>query len=182
MNENLCKRSLKEKIMKRTLSEEKVLKKLGIADFRHLSKDKIMKFASMLPQMDPEVAKKALEQFPEFAKTAKDVLVEYRNILEKELESDSKSTARYYDACDNIIKSLQDELKQEDLDAEQKRDIMNKMIEVADMMGKKDAEHKKFLLGIAAMASTTVVAVVAALGAALGGNARIESSDEDTKD
>ena len=48
--------------MKHRLSEKKVLKKLGIPDFRHMTKDKVMGFASMLNQMDPEVAKKALEK------------------------------------------------------------------------------------------------------------------------
>ena len=47
----------------KVLSESQVLEKLDIPDFRHLSKDKIMTFFSMLPSMDPEVAKKAIEQF-----------------------------------------------------------------------------------------------------------------------
>jgi hypothetical protein len=55
------------------MSEEKVLKKLDIVDFRHLTKDKVIKMASMLDKMDPEVAKKALEQFPEFANTTKEM-------------------------------------------------------------------------------------------------------------
>ena len=33
--------------MKYTISEKKVLKKLGISDFRHMTKDKIVKFANM---------------------------------------------------------------------------------------------------------------------------------------
>ena len=73
--------------MKKNLTEQQVLKKLDIPDFRHLSKDKVMKFASMLPNMDPEVAKKALEQFPEFAKTSKEMLVDYKEILEKGIAS-----------------------------------------------------------------------------------------------
>jgi len=44
--------------MKHTLSEKRVLSKLGIADFRQMTKDKVVKFASMLPYMDPEIAKK----------------------------------------------------------------------------------------------------------------------------
>ena len=52
--------------MQRTISEQQVLQRLGIQDFRHMTKDKIMRFATMLPYMDPEVAKKALEQFPAF--------------------------------------------------------------------------------------------------------------------
>ena len=45
--------------MARSLTEQKVLKKLGIDDFRHLTKDKVITMASMLDRMDPEVAKKA---------------------------------------------------------------------------------------------------------------------------
>lgn len=50
--------------MKYTLSEKKVLKKLGIPDFRHMTKDKVMSFATMLPYMDPEVAKKGARAVP----------------------------------------------------------------------------------------------------------------------
>lgn len=44
--------------MSRTLTEKKVLKKLGIDDFRHLTKEKVITMATMLDKMDPEVAKK----------------------------------------------------------------------------------------------------------------------------
>ena len=80
--------------MNRTLSEQKVLKKLDIPDFRHLSKDKIIAFASLLPQMDAEVAKKALEQFPNFASTSLEVMKEYKSILENALVSNSESNSR----------------------------------------------------------------------------------------
>lgn len=36
------------KLMKRILTEEKVLKKLNIEDFRHLTKDKVIGMSSML--------------------------------------------------------------------------------------------------------------------------------------
>lgn len=39
------------------LTEQEVLEILDIPDFRHMSKDKVMKFASELPNMDPQVAK-----------------------------------------------------------------------------------------------------------------------------
>ena len=56
-------------LMSKTITEQKGLNKLDILDLRHITKDKVMGFESMLPDMDPEVAKKVLEQFPEFAKT-----------------------------------------------------------------------------------------------------------------
>ena len=55
--------------MGRSLTEAQVLKKLDIVDFRHLTKEKVMSMATMLDKMDPEVAKEALEQFPELAST-----------------------------------------------------------------------------------------------------------------
>lgn len=53
------------------ISEQRVLNELNIEDWRHLSKDKIMAFASELPYMDPEVAKAAIAQFPKFAESCK---------------------------------------------------------------------------------------------------------------
>lgn len=47
-------------VMSKPLTEQKVLRKLGIQDFRHLTKDKVITMASMLDKVDPEVAKKQL--------------------------------------------------------------------------------------------------------------------------
>ena len=96
--------------MNRTLTEANVLKKLDIEDFRHLTKDKVITMASMLDRMDPEVAKKALEQFPEFAKTTKEMLIEYKDTLDKGLQNNKDSVQAYYDACQSIIDSLQKQL------------------------------------------------------------------------
>lgn len=49
--------------MSKLLTEKKILKKLNIEDFRHLTKDKVITMASMLDKMDPEVAKKHLNSF-----------------------------------------------------------------------------------------------------------------------
>lgn len=96
--------------MARSLTEQKVLKKLGIDDFRHLTKDKVITMASMLDRMDPEVAKKAIEQFPEFAHTMKDILNDYKQTLDKALDENGDSVKSYYSSCDAIITSLQKEL------------------------------------------------------------------------
>lgn len=91
--------------MSRPLIEQKVLKKLNIEDFRHLTKDKVITMASMLDKMDPEVAKKAIEQFPEFANTTKEILNEYKEILDKGLETNQESVESYYDVCKSKIET-----------------------------------------------------------------------------
>ena len=165
--------------MKRMLTEKQVLKKLDIPDFRHLSKDKVMKFASMLPNMDPEVAKKALEQFPEFANTAKEMLVDYKIILEKGMESNEKSIVSCYDASKLIIDSLQKELEDEELEFEGRKYIIDKMLEVSKMMNEKDTENKKFILGLSMIAGAVVTGVIGVAASVLGSNSQIELADDE---
>ena len=62
------------------LTEKQVLKKLGIPNFLHLSKDSCIKFVSMLPNMENEVATKMLDQFPNFADTSREVMNDYKSI------------------------------------------------------------------------------------------------------
>ena len=107
--------------MKRNLTEEQVLKKLNIEDFRHLTKDKVISMATMLDKMDPEVAKKALEQFPEFASTMRQILSEYKRSLDEGLKQNAEGVKSYYDTCDAIITSCQRELDKEDIIEEYKK-------------------------------------------------------------
>lgn len=154
--------------MKRTLSEKRVLKKLGITDFRHMTKDKIVKFASMLPYMDPEVAKKALEQFPAFKDLAGDLVSQYRMIVDKALDDNKISQKAFYDACNNIILSLQKELESESINGDERERIEDKMITVAGMIGEKDSENKGFILklvgGVLAFGSVLGLAAASLLG------------------
>lgn len=158
--------------MSRALTEQKVLRKLNIEDFRQLTKDKVITMASMLDKMDPEVAKKALEQFPEFSNTAKEMLSGYKDTLEKGLESNQESVLSYYDSCKSIIEVLQKQLEVENLSFEERKYIIDKMLEVSKMMGEKDSENKKF---IAIMGSLGLAAV--GLSSVIGGNTNIEKND-----
>lgn len=164
--------------MNRTLTEANVLKKLDIEDFRHLTKDKVITMASMLDRMDPEVAKKALEQFPEFAKTTKEMLIEYKDTLDKGLQNNKDSVQAYYDACQSIIDSLQKQLENNDLSFEQRKEIIDQMLEITKMMGIKDTENKKFIVRMAMWGAAAIGVTVMALASALGGNSEISSNDD----
>lgn len=164
--------------MNRTLTEANVLKKLDIEDFRHLTKDKVITMASMLDRMDPEVAKKALEQFPEFAKTTKEMLIEYKDTLDNGLQNNKDSVQAYYDACQSIIDSLQKQLENNDLSFEQRKEIIDQMLEITKMMGIKDTENKKFIVRMAMCGAAAIGVTVMALASALGGNSEISSNDD----
>lgn len=171
---NLCEG---DKVMDRPMTEQKVLRRLKIEDFRHLTKDKVITMASMLDKMDPDVAKKALEQFPEFATTTKEMLIEYKETLDKGLEANKESVQTYYDSCNSIIVSLQKQLEDETLSFEERKYIIDRMLEVSRMMGEKDSENKKFITTLAVICATVVCVPLAVLASALGGNAQIETND-----
>lgn len=161
------------------LNEQKVLKKLDIPDFRHLTKAKVIDLASMLDKMDPEVAKKALEQFPDFANTTKEILVEYKDILDKGMLANQESVKIYYDVCNSIIESLKKQLEDEDLSFEERRFIIEQMKEVSDKIGVKDTENKKFILAQWVLGLTATLGALAFLASSLGGNTRIEDDSEE---
>lgn len=166
---------MKQKLVK--LTEQQVLKKLDIPDFRHLSKDKVMTFFSMLPNMDPEVAVKALEQFPDFARAVKEIVENYKELLEKGFEENTASIAAYYDACNIILASLQKLLDKDNLSFEEQKYIIDQMMEVEKRMGKKETENKQFIKTIIGGACIAVIVAVGGLAAALGSNSGLSLPD-----
>lgn len=167
------------------LTEKQVLKKLDIPDFRHLSKDKIMTFFSMLPNMDPEVAKKVIEQFPTYANTVKEVVSEYTNFLEKALNDNAESVQSYYSICSSILETLSKMLEQGNLTFEERKYIIEQMLEVESRVRQKDTENKKHRLKIVGWASLVIVTFIGSLAAVLGANSGMSipnTGSEDTDD
>lgn len=168
--------------MGRSLTEQKVLKKLGIPDFRHMTKDKIVAFATMLPKMDPEVAKKALEQFPEFAKTATEIVSYYKEMIEKGFDYNDKSINSFYLTCDAIIATLNEQLKDGNLSFEEKQIVIDKMIELAKMKADKDSENKHFISDVVGKVTLGLVGVVATVATVLGVQTQMGKIESDEND
>lgn len=167
--------------MSRPYNELQVLKKLDIPDFRHMTKDKVVAFASMIPRMDPEVAKKALEQFPNFASTSLDIMKEYRGVLEEAMQDDRDSTQVCYDMYNRVMDSLEKILQEEELTFNEKTYILNQMQEVADAVSQKDYEKANNRLKILGIAGGIAASIVAVLGSVIGSNI-ITSKTEEPED
>lgn len=160
--------------MGRALTEKKVLDKLGIDNFRQLTKDKVIEMASMLDKMDPEVAKKVLDQFPDFAKTMKEILVEYKGFLSEGLKSNQENTKSFFESCDCAIQECQKILDKDNLSFEEKQTVIMLMLEIAKMKGDANSENKKFILCLAGAGIFALGIATTALLAALGGSAKID--------
>ena len=171
--------------MQRTISEQRVLQRLGIQDFRHMTKDKIMSFATMLPYMDPEVAKKALEQFPSFKELVGQLVIEYKNIVSNTITENFESQKVFYSTCNSILDSLKQELQKDalSLSVEERACIEDKMLQVAAMIAEKDSENKRFLLKMVAVVSFFAAGIIGTAAAILGSNFQVPGlSDADAID
>lgn len=159
-------------------TEEKVLKKLNIEDFRHLNKEKAIEMASMLDKMDPEVAKKALEQFPEFSKTISDMLKDYKDTLDKGMADNKESVQNYYDMCKSTIEVLQGMLKNEDLSFEEKKYIIEQIKDIQEKVSEKDSENKRFIAAVLAIGAIVVTTTVKVAASAIGSSVTNGATDD----
>ncbi len=149
-------------------SEDEIKNVLGIDSWRNLSKDKMIKFAAMMPDMDKEVVFKIIEQFPEFTKFAMEAL----NVMEKEYEStltfNKQSQENVHQAYQEIREILKGELNQENLSFEEKKIILELIMKTGEKEFEKDAENKKFLDGlfnkVAIGAGTAILTAVVFVG------------------
>ncbi|MDF7641338.1 hypothetical protein PT279_07040 [Bifidobacterium sp. ESL0784] len=154
--------------MAKTLSEQQVLDTLDIPDFRHMSKDKIMSFASLLPDMDREVAINAFKQFPEFAETSVQVMSDFKDISSKALDQNSHSVQDFDALCDRVIDIIEASMN-DDLTFNQRDQLIDRMMQVLDKKAEMDASNKKFIGKIIGGVGAVVTVVVAGAVSLLGG-------------
>ncbi len=153
------------------MTEQEVLKKLNIKDFRHMSKEKVIAaFSSMLPNMSPEVALKVLDQFPSYAQAMTDIATQYKDILVKSIDSGSISTQQSIAICQTVIDVLRSQLDKDDLSFEERKFYVEQLQETARIIQEINSEHHLFLMKCFGYGLMTLVLVGGGLTAVLGGN------------
>ena len=161
--------------MGKVLNEKEIKKQLNIKDFNAIPKEKVMQFVSMIPYMDPDVAKKAIEQFPNFAKVALGALQDYKGIMDKALDANDKEAQKCFEIYDKVVDALKACLQKENIPFEEKKYYIDMMMEIVRMADKKAAENKRFNWELIGMAAGVVVAVLGIGASILGGNAGTKS-------
>ena len=127
-------------------------------DFKNLSKSDVLSIVSKLNELQPDVAKEVIKQYPEFVKLLQSSMVEYRDILEKLSDSDDASINQFYSTTDKELNSLQNSRKEyfdladkirgdlskclddPNITEEERSEIRAQELEILDKVGKKDQE------------------------------------------
>lgn len=160
--------------MNKLLNEQEVLQSLNIPNFRHLSKENVIEFASKLSDMQPEVAIKALEQFPEFSKTILELADDYMESISKGFDANSESMRLCTSILQSIKDSLENQFQRDDISFEEKKYYVEKMFEVAQLQMAKDSENKEFIVRLLQLTGGAAVVLGSVALVALGGKGNIK--------
>lgn len=129
--------------------------------------DKILQFTSSLNELSPDVAKKAIEEIPEFvpkmlivigvlrdafsnvsrqnAELTNNVLKQNAEITDSILKQNLEVTKNLNDACNKLLDSLGKMLLNENLKFEEKKWVIEKQVEIIGKMTEIDSANKKFM-------------------------------------
>ena len=129
-------------------SELQIKQALGIESWRNLSKDKMIRFAEMMPDMDREVALRIVDQFPVFKDFAVDVVTNMERAQEATLSANTQSQDHVHRSLGEIREILKGELSKDDLTFEEKKYLIEQIQETGRQEFKKDSENKQFLDGV----------------------------------
>lgn len=147
--------------MEYTNLEKQFLSLMERTDFKNLSKNDVLSYASKLNELRPEVAQQVLAQFPELAKLIQSSMVAYKEILEKIIASDDGSTNQVYGIlnkelegshesrkeyiafADKVRSDLSKCLDNPNLTLEQQKEIIDREMEILYVVDKKDTEIRE---------------------------------------
>ena len=129
-------------------SEDELKRALGIDSWRNLSRDKMIRFAAMMPDMDNAVALKLLEQFPVFTEFAVESVDAMERSHKSTIKANNQSQENVHQAYKEIREILSGELSKDDLNWEEKKYLIDQIQETGRQEFQKDSENKKFLDGL----------------------------------
>lgn len=162
--------------MNKLMTKEQVLEILDIPDFRHVTKDKLITFASMIQDMDPETARMAIEQFPNFSNMALEIMRDYKASMVSLLDNNKAVSEKSIAALNGIIEALKTSCNSENVSFDERCYYIDKMIEVGNMITEIDRENREFNRQSMVLGFIVAVIIPAIAGAILGGNFKIRTA------
>lgn len=165
------------------VTEDQVKKALKIKNFQNISKNKIMEFVSLIPNMDKEVAIAIINQFPAYTESAMNMVTQLNVMCDYTLKSNDISQRETINAYKKILDDLGEVLKKDNISDEERQRITKNMIDIADRISAKDTENKKFLERIykygASIIGGTLILGAVILGVNVKGRQIPELDDEE---
>ncbi len=162
--------------MKGYMTEAQILNALEIPDFRHMTKNKVVAFASMLQEMDPEVAKKAIEQFPNFRELTIELLSSYKEASIVLSNNSKEITTQCIEVINGISDSLGRCMSQDNVSTEEKKMYVESIMEIVRTVTEIDASSKEMNTRTQILIGIAVFVLGSIASALLGNTLRLKAS------
>lgn len=163
--------------MKRITSEKQLLKQLGISDFRHITKDKLLAFTSNIDKVDPEVAKAAISQFPNFKEMVSDILNNHF-VFSKDLIIIDQENERIMRECfKKEHEALLRMLESEQLTIDVKIIILNRLKQLDEQFIELNKTSKEFKINIYTLITGIITFSITISAVLLGGHIFRQNKD-----
>ena len=156
------------------LSEDRVKEILGIDDFRRMTKSGAIEFVSMMSQMEPEVALKALEQFPDLARTAVSWASDYKETMVKVLDVNADESKRILASLQATLDQLNSRLGRDDLSSEDLKLIVDGICKIQEMTLRLHEGNQKHGINVLHMGVRALAVLGAVVLVGLGASGRIK--------
>ena len=125
-------------------NELQIKKAMGIESWRNLSKDKVIRFAALMPDMDKEVMMEIIKAFPEFTKYGNDLLESLKETIQRSMDKNSEDYRMGLAIIQETQAICKEQLNRTDLSNEERMLIWKNLMEVTKMVPVMDKENKKF--------------------------------------
>lgn len=125
-------------------SVPEVMRTLGISDWGKLGQGQAQKLLEMMLRMDMKTILKIMEQLPEFTTFIRDALDSLKKSVENLSAKNSEDSSEYLALINQTQATLERELDKENLDSDDKKYIINKMMELTEKVEAMDKDNKEF--------------------------------------
>lgn len=130
---------------KELMSEDDVKKALKIKNFRSIPKNKIMEFISLIPKLDKEIAISIINQFPNYADMATKMIGNLIGLCDNAMKDASKGTKEVIESYKSILSTLQQQVSDDNLSYEQKKEVNEQMIQIADKISNENSKRNEIV-------------------------------------
>lgn len=154
--------------MKHDQSENKALCREHRSVAGQMARGLVNGVVSMLPQMDPEVAMRALDQFPSFADACSTIIGSLRDGLGTTEDRNAANMDAFNTQTREALNALEAELAKDDLSDEGRRQVVEGILSIIKEVGQRDTANKEFLSGLFQGVLIAAVVTIICVGVPLG--------------
>lgn len=160
--------------------EKVFLSYFGYDDGRNIKMKDMVGLFSTLNEMEPEVAMKVIDQFPELAKTSVAMAKQFCEISFDALKKNDESTKNTLMVLQRAIDAITETMKSELASEEDKKHYANLLLEIARLVVDVNKSNQQFLLKALSVSGKCIggflLITVAILG--VGGNFKLPPSSK----